>query len=65
MKSPIRRIAAWARRPLLAAASIFRSKPGRSGDRAPDPIRDAALIRRALKGRLSSHLIKDVGGEDG
>ena len=47
---------------IAAAIRNFRRKAAR-GPPTPDPVKDAAAIRRSLRGRLSAHLLNDVGGD--
>jgi hypothetical protein len=47
----------------IAAKLFDRFRPGQASAPA-DPVKDRAAIRRALSGRISPHLLKDVGGDE-
>ncbi len=50
---------------IRTARRWLRALGGRHGLRPGDHARDRARIRKALGDRLSAHLLKDVGGDEG
>jgi hypothetical protein len=52
----------WAARVLLSFRAVLR-RDGRAA--ACDPVRDRAAAKAALSARLSPHLRKDVGADEG